>query len=73
MLNEVTRLTKGDFSKFKEKKYQVERVRFLSLGVVKKGVVTIFDTRDKAIDFLNGLDKRSSDEESYFRIKEVDR
>ena len=73
MLNEVTRLTKGDFSKFKEKKYQVERVRFLSLGVVKKGVVSTFDTRDKAIDFLNGLDKRSSDEESYFRIKEVDR
>jgi hypothetical protein len=73
MLNEVTRLTKGDFSKFKEKKYQVERVRFLSLGVVKKGVVVTFDTRDKAIDFLNGLDKRSSDEESYFRIKEVDR
>ena len=36
MLNEVTRLTKGDFSKFKEKKYQVERVRFISLGVVKK-------------------------------------
>ena len=73
MLNEVTRLTKGDFSKFKEKKYQVERVRFLSLGVVKRGVVATFDTRDKAIDFLNGLDKRSSDEESYFRIKEVDR
>ena len=31
------------------------------------------ETNDKAIDFLNGLDKRSSDEESYFRIKEVDR
>ncbi len=73
MLNEVTRLTKGDFSKFKEKKYQVERVRFSGLGVVKKGEVATFDTRDKAIDFLNGLDKRSSDEESYFRIKEVDR
>ena len=73
MLNEVTRLTKGDFSKFKEKKYQVERVRFSGLGVVEKGVVATFDTRDKAIDFLNGLDKSSSDEESYFRIKEVDR
>ena len=46
MLNEVTRLTKGDFSKFKEKKYQVERVRFSGLGVVKKGVVATFDTRD---------------------------
>ena len=56
MLNEVTRLTKGDFSKFKEKKYQVERVRFSGLRVVKKGVVATFDTRDKAIDFLNVLD-----------------
>ena len=52
MLNEVTRLTKGDFSKFKEKKYQVERVRFSGLSIVKKGVVATFDTRDKAIDFL---------------------
>ncbi len=48
-------------------------MRFSGLGVVKKGVVATFDTRDKAIEFLNGLDKRSSDEESYFRIKEVDR
>lgn len=73
MLNEVTRLTKGDFSKFKEKKYQVIRVRFFSLGVVKKGVVATFDTREKASSFLNELDKRSGDEESYFKIKEVDR
>ena len=32
MLNEVTRLTKGDFSKFKEKKYQsiLEKMLLLS-------------------------------------------
>ena len=41
MLNEVTRLTKGDFSKFKEKKYQVERVRFSGLRVVKKELLLL--------------------------------
>ena len=73
MLNEVTRLTKGDFSKFKEKKYQVERVRFISLGVVKKGVVATFDTREKASSFLIELDKKYDKQESYLKIKEVDR
>ena len=57
MLNEVTRLTKGDFSKFKEKKYQVERVRFSGLGVVKKGVVATFDTREKALSGAKAAEK----------------
>ena len=74
MLNEVTRLTKGDFSKFKEKKYQVVRADVGPFGIgVAITIVATFDTREKATSFLIGLDKQYSKQESYLKIKEVDR
>lgn len=74
MLNEVTRLTKGDFSKFKEKKYQVCRadIGFFGIGVAVT-IVATFDTREKASGFLIELDKKYDKQESYLKIKEVDR
>ncbi len=74
MLNEVTRLTKGDFSKFKEKKYQVVRADVGVFGIgVAITIVATFDTREKATSFLIELGKQYSKQESYLKIKEVDR
>lgn len=72
MLREVTRLTKGDFSKFKEKRYQVRRITFGSKGILLKADnLAIFENREKAMSYINELDKRSQDEDCYFRVKEV--
>lgn len=71
MLNEVTRLTKGDFSRFENKKYQVKQIVFVGTSVISKRNLERFDTRDEAIKYLNELDKKNQDKDVYFKIKEV--
>ncbi len=68
----MLRLTKGDLTRFDDKVYMVYRITFNKTHILlRKERLAVFDSREKALSYLNSLDIKQQDEDCYYRVKEV--